>query len=354
MNKQSRSSSEESPEALQAIDFERLGRSVTEHKAEAQGPAQAGYRQILSDAWQITWRYKYLWLFGFLAGLTLGGGDGSNSYLQVGTWFYQNAGNLWNVQGLAGVLTLAVALVFWLLGIVARGSLIHGVAGLDSPDQEPVGRVGGLLRTGLRFLPRILLMQLLIWSPILVLNITSSAVSQSVLETMPSGAETGNLDSSDFGVFGGLGLLVCGTALLTIPITFLDAFGYRAIVLEGMPATKGIRRAFAVVKGNLGRILVLALICLVLMVVFSLVLGLVLSPLLLVMMKPMVQGVTQCGQFLGNFQATSRCLQEMSADPLLVILSVVGSIISAALSSVWVTWQSAVFTVAYLRLTKAH
>ena len=34
------------------------------------------FGEILTRAWQITWKYKVLWVFGILAGCTSGGGGG--------------------------------------------------------------------------------------------------------------------------------------------------------------------------------------------------------------------------------------------------------------------------------------
>jgi len=36
------------------------------------------YGEVLSKAWQITWKYKVLWIFGILAGC--GGQFGNNSF----------------------------------------------------------------------------------------------------------------------------------------------------------------------------------------------------------------------------------------------------------------------------------
>ena len=39
------------------------------------------YGRVLTRAWEITWRWKILWILGFLAALGSGsGGGGSSSY----------------------------------------------------------------------------------------------------------------------------------------------------------------------------------------------------------------------------------------------------------------------------------
>ena len=43
------------------------------------------FGEVLTRAWQITWKYKVLWIFGILAGCTNGGGGGGgNSGYRVG------------------------------------------------------------------------------------------------------------------------------------------------------------------------------------------------------------------------------------------------------------------------------
>ena len=44
------------------------------------------FGEILTRAWQITWKYKVLWIFGILAGCSQGGGSGGgNSAFQTGS-----------------------------------------------------------------------------------------------------------------------------------------------------------------------------------------------------------------------------------------------------------------------------
>ncbi|MGD8904906.1 MAG: hypothetical protein PVI67_15190, partial [Anaerolineae bacterium] len=49
------------------------------------------YGKILTRAWEITWRWKILWILGFLAALGSGGGGGSSS----GSSSYSGGGEEW-------------------------------------------------------------------------------------------------------------------------------------------------------------------------------------------------------------------------------------------------------------------
>src|SRR5574340_625877 len=100
------------------------------------------FGEILTRAWQITWKYKILWLFGILASCSRGGGGGSNgsSYQvsqdqsgpqmqqfqqwmdQVGNWMADN----WWILVLAGLVLLALVLLSIFLGTIGRIGLIRG------------------------------------------------------------------------------------------------------------------------------------------------------------------------------------------------------------------------------------
>lgn len=115
------------------------------------------YRIILKKAWQHTWKYKYLWLFGLFAALTSAGGSweysllsqsfGSNiiesSYLQLekiisifetgvsfgaGFWSVLTS-NIWNAMNMITVLIL-MGLFFFIfiwLSITSQGALVNSV-----------------------------------------------------------------------------------------------------------------------------------------------------------------------------------------------------------------------------------
>ena len=72
------------------------------------------YGKVLSRAWEITWRWKALWILGFLAALGRGGGGGNYSYRidssDWGDWGYRYYGPipLEIIATLVGLLCLAV------------------------------------------------------------------------------------------------------------------------------------------------------------------------------------------------------------------------------------------------------
>ncbi len=123
------------------------------------------YSSLLTKAWNITWKYKVLWFFGFLAALggagwgNSSGGSGPNfnfnfnsgtssSNYRQGVYprgdipkewqsaFDQLAKidvNTWITVGVVAVCSLLLlGLVFWLLSIIGRGGLIGGILAADA------------------------------------------------------------------------------------------------------------------------------------------------------------------------------------------------------------------------------
>ena len=102
------------------------------------------YGKVLGRAWEITWRWKVLWILGFLASLGSGGGGGggSNAYTGSGQDFNieQWTGGGWPVgeflpavSGIIGIIIAVICVLFiifialWVVSVIARGGLIAGV-----------------------------------------------------------------------------------------------------------------------------------------------------------------------------------------------------------------------------------
>lgn len=93
------------------------------------------YFGILKKAWNITWKYKALWVLGLFAGMGSGSSGNSGSSYQQGSGdvssgtadqFAQWANdNLLLIAIVVGVLVI-IAVVFWVLSIAAQGGLVHG------------------------------------------------------------------------------------------------------------------------------------------------------------------------------------------------------------------------------------
>lgn len=103
------------------------------------------YTAILKKSWNVTWRYKILWLFGFLAGAAGGSGSSGGS---SGSGWRQNSDSLprgWNASAIqlfleryalviviAALFLVALGVLMWIISLAARGGLIHLVNEAES------------------------------------------------------------------------------------------------------------------------------------------------------------------------------------------------------------------------------
>jgi hypothetical protein len=124
------------------------------------------YRQVIKDAWQLAWKNKFLWLFGFFAGILINGGVydlGVRMFGRVShvgySWdalvrgFFQPdlfinlsrlgwqipempiLNSVWTVVVL--IVSLAVILFFVWLSVVSQGALIAGVDNTYKKKKNP-------------------------------------------------------------------------------------------------------------------------------------------------------------------------------------------------------------------------
>jgi hypothetical protein len=308
------------------------------------------YERILSKAWQIVSKYKPLWFLGFLAGLVIGTNSNSlgNNFVAGGAWIFQNFTGLLGAQSLIAALLLGLAIAFWLIGTVARIRLVSEVAAVDTLMPKSGVSSSENTRSAAKYVLPILLMQLVLWLPILGVNLVLSRIGQPMSESFIGSAQTGTPPTiASFGVIWVLGM---GLAILMFLVSFIDAFAYRSIILEGLGSIRGVQRAMHVIRTNVKSILILSLICLVIGVIVSFVIGLILMPLAWPILRPMLTNLSQCvsGQ---DYRAMLSCVQQQSTNPTFVVASLLLSVVGAALSALWVAFQSATFTVAYSRLT---
>jgi hypothetical protein len=92
------------------------------------------YLEILKKAWQITWRYKMLWVLGLFAGAASGGNGGGNTGYQMQSedipavsesfsrWVGDNAVLLVVIAAAAVI----IGIVFFVLSIAAQDGLVYG------------------------------------------------------------------------------------------------------------------------------------------------------------------------------------------------------------------------------------
>jgi hypothetical protein len=306
------------------------------------------YGEIITRAWNITWKNKFLWVLGFLAALTsIGSNSNSFQYTMDESDFVNNP----EMAAQIGVLIfglmcvfMIIGIVLWLLSVAARGSLIDGVSRID--DGETV-TLGEAFSAGTSAIWRLIGVYFLAYLPLIIAGIIMAILafmtigSAVAMETLIQ-----NPDEAAGAIAGSMGLLllcmclfICIIIPISIVLSFIAEFAARATVIQKMRITESLSQGWTIFKTNLGSVLLLALILFVIGIVISFALGIVMFPLSLIVFAPMITSLFRDGTIGGMNMAWtiggSLCL----------------GIFGAALMSVVQTWTSAVWTLAYKEFT---
>ena len=307
------------------------------------------YGRVLSRAWQITWRYKVLWILGFLVALGSGSGGAGSGY-RFGANDFRNFNNfpslqpLQNLTGLLvvlGCLALIVALVVFVLSLIARGGLIAAV--IQAEDGETVSLSSAWRAGGGRFWTLLGIWALTTFLPVVLLiglsiiGIVAAAGAAGGAALLRPGANPGALAG------GGVAILVaccctsiCGLVIVTLVLQQIRLYAERAAMLEGRGAVAAFERGWQVLRQRFGPTLMLWLI--------FLLIGLALAAVIIVVVAVIVL----------PFVVASRSGQVPNLLVLPVIATaLVGIIVGAIISSVVQVFISASWTLAYRELTGA-
>ncbi|MGA9532571.1 MAG: hypothetical protein WBR18_07635 [Anaerolineales bacterium] len=242
---------------------------------------------ILKRTWDITWKFKGLWVLGILAGCSgrNGGGSGGNASNSVN---YQGSGNsfpqlehfinsidpsIW--IGLAVAIVLIVLLlvaVFIVVAILGQAGLIHG---FDRADEGELVTLSSAFRGGLPYFWRLFGLQVLLFVlGIFTVGFVIAALVVIGIATL------------------GIGLL-CLIPLICLLVPVAVAVGAYlqlvqvAIVVEDNDIFGGFRRAWQAIKEQPGGFIVMTLI----LVLGGGIVGLLISLPLIALIIPVVTGL---------------------------------------------------------------
>ena len=229
------------------------------------------HTKVLKRAWHIVWRYRALWVFGFILALTAGGGGGGGGaqYSLGGEDFSGRGLRIERIPpevvsmllaigiGLA-CLTVILIIAAAIARYVAETALIRMV-----DDHEETGQKRSI-RQGFRmgWSPaawRLFLIDLLIGLPVAVVFILLFLLAAAPLLLWAT-------KSTAAGALGtattiGLGLLVVLAAIVVAAIlSVLKPFFRRVCVLQQMGVVASIRQGYAVVRQNLKDVVLMWLI----------------------------------------------------------------------------------------------
>lgn len=300
------------------------------------------FAEVLGKAWRIIWKHKVLWIFGIFAGCSSGGGGGGgggggsgwqeswnpgqSSGPEIGSQFEQFfrqavqwiSENLW-IFIVIGLVLLVLAVIGAFLGTIGKIGLIRGTFKADSGEEKL--QFGELFRGSLPYFWRVFLLSFLIGLAALLIFVPLAL----------------------FGVLtAGIGFL-CIVPLLCVLVPVLIAIGIviqqanAAMVIENLSMTDGVRRAWGVVKKNVGPVLLIWLIT----AVIGSVIGFVLAIPILVTVVPAVIALTASPDQIPTAVVAVAGLCFVAYLPALIVAQ---GILTSYVESVW--------ALTFLRLTR--
>ncbi len=297
------------------------------------------FGEVLTRAWQITWKYKVLWIFGILASCSGGnggggGGGGGNTGFSTGpsdfnvppeiqrfiqmmedaVGWVEN--NLWIFIVLGVVVLLLVALSIF-LGTVGRIGLIKGSYQAEMGAERLA--FGELFSASLPYFWRVFGLSFLIGLaffvlivPLVLLGIFTAGVG--FLCLLP---------------------LICLLVPVAIAVGILIEQTNRAMVLEELGIFDGLRRGWEIARSNIGPVIVMALI----LFGISLVLGIVFAlPVFIVVIPTIFTFAAGKGQSFTPLYVAMVCI---------CLYTPVAWLLNGILS----TYTQSAWTLTYMRLT---
>ncbi len=315
------------------------------------------HTDILKRAFQISWRYRALWLFGFLLALCSGGSGGSGNFRMPSGG--GNSGNF-NLPGgekvpvpnvdpgtilaIVGVvicLVLLLAVVSVVVRTVARTALIGMVRQITQTEAVTIGdgwRFGWSNRAW-----RVFLVELVIGIPVAIVTIILLLLAFSPLLLLLYQDSTGSMVVA-------IMLTVIGVifvALLLIVIGAIIApvieLAWRGVTLTELAVGAGIRNAVQLIRQNFKDVLVIWLLLMgvgLLWVFISLIVVLPVS-----LLAALVLGGLPAA--LVYVVSNSWIGAAVAGVPLAIIALV---LVNGVASAFYLTFQSAVWTLTFLEL----
>jgi hypothetical protein len=306
------------------------------------------FGKVLSRAWEITWRWKMLWVLGFLAALGQGSGSGSPQFNYTFSgedfqrWSYQP--EYFVEEILAGVAVLVFALccvaliigiLLWVVSVIARGGLIAAVQQVEIEGDTSFSKAW---RAGARKFWTLFGLGILAALPIILLVIIGVILFSIGITAGVGLLEVGEAVGITSMIFVTVvcgGFMCCGLFIVVIVLEQIRIYGERAAILEDLGWIDAFKRGWQVLVDNIGPTLILWLIFFALgIVVFAIT-----FVIMLALMVPMLGlfATSDPGWLLFGSLCVGGALGTL-------IYAVIRSIITAYISSTW--------TLAYMELTK--
>jgi hypothetical protein len=245
------------------------------------------YGRVLTRAWEITWRWKILWILGFLAALGSGsGGGGTSSYTTSSNdwpygWGYTYhepyipPGLIAAIIGLA-CLAVIIAIALWVVSVIARGGLIAGVQQVEEQEHTSFGLAW---RAGARRFWTLFGIGILTAIPMIILVVAAIVVL--VMMFVGSGFAFTSSDAA-----GATGIVTsilcscgfcCGLIIVSIILQQIRIYAERAAIVEDLGWIEAFTRGWNVLKANLGPTIIYWLIFFAIGIALFIIIGVVLT-----------------------------------------------------------------------------
>ncbi len=266
---------------------------------------------VLPKAWQITWKFKVLWIFGILASFGAGGNNGYNGGGNSGGGGGGNGGdgnmpewlrqfeNMRPEQAfrsfldqymaiIAGVILLLCILwlVFYFLGVMGRVGLIKGIGKADAGAEKLT--FGELWSESTPYFWRMFGLSLLVGLPFFLVTILVLGglflAGFSVFQGSPS---EGGLVAAILGLGGVFVVLMCVIGIVGTLVGLIVEQAQNAIVLEDLGVLPGLVRGWEVFSKNWLSVIVVGLV----LWVIGIVVGLVIALPFLAILIPAAAGI---------------------------------------------------------------
>lgn len=227
------------------------------------------YGDILTRAWQITWKYKVLWIFGILAGCgssngNANGNSGNASYTQnadalppeVIRFFERSLEFLKRPEVIIG---LAIAFLLFItitvfLSNIGRIALINGTYQAEQGAEKLA--FGELFRAGVARFWRFFGMNLLVSLPFIIAILALVGVGAGAVMATNGGMGEEIL----LAIIPLICVLFCIIFIVSIAIGIFIQQAQNAMLVEDLGIIDSLKRGWQVLKNNLGHIILMALI----------------------------------------------------------------------------------------------
>jgi hypothetical protein len=244
------------------------------------------YTDLIRRAWQITWRYKVLWIFGILLALASGGGgsgggggssgSGGGAVPPVPGLQHLDPGAIFAFSALCCCLLLILVVALTILRYVARTALYRGVDQIEATGAAPTWREGFRLGWSNRAF-RLWLLDLIVWIPFVVIALVLLALGATPLLLLIIDSPV----ARGLGIAGTIGLELLIVGLLFVAVLVLLALGQfwsREIAIADRSLGEAVTSGYRLVRGRLKDVGVMWL----LMAAIGLGFGLVMLPIFFV------------------------------------------------------------------------